>query len=141
MREPDLNDYLPVLLMFAFGVVFAAGSLGASWLLGEKGRRSRFKDRPYECGMPIRTEAHARFSVKFYLVAVLFILFDVEVVFMYPWALSFGSTATEGRLLDASRGSGLLPMLLVEAAVFVLILFLGWAYVIKKGVLEWHKEE
>lgn len=140
MREPALNDYLPVLLMLGFGVIFAAGCLGASWLLGEKGRRSRFKDRPYECGMPIKTEAHARFSVKFYLVAVLFILFDVEVVFMYPWALSYGSSVTEGRLLDASD-PGLVWLLLGEAAAFVLVLFLGWAYVIKKGVLEWHKEE
>lgn len=141
MREPDLNDYLPVLLMFAFGVIFAGGCLGASWLLGEKGRRSQFKDRPYECGMPIKTEAHSRFSVKFYLVAALFILFDVEVVFLFPWALSFGSGVTEGRLLDVSQGSGVWTMLLWEAAAFLLILFLGWAYVVKKGVLEWHKEE
>lgn len=134
MREPDLNDYLPVLLMFAWGVVFAGGALAASWLLGQRGRRSKLKDRPYECGMPLRTEAHARFGVKFYLVAVLFILFDVEVVFMYPWAVSFGST-------EVRAGAPSMALLLGEVAAFVLILFLGWAYVIKKGVLEWHKED
>ena len=134
MREPDLNDYLPVLLMFLWGIVFAGGALAASWLLGQKGRASKLKDRPYECGMPLKTEAHARFGVKFYLVAVLFILFDVEVVFMYPWAVSFGSTA-------ARAGAPSMGLLLGEAAAFVLILVLGWAYVIKKGVLEWHKED
>lgn len=134
MREPDLNDYLPVLLMLGWGVVFAVGALGASWLLGEKGRKSKYKDRPYECGMPIQSEAHARFGVKFYLVAVLFILFDVEVVFMYPWAVSFGSTTVRG-------GAPSTALLLWEVLVFVVILFLGWAYVIKRGVLEWHKED
>ncbi|MCE9636907.1 MAG: NADH-quinone oxidoreductase subunit A [Planctomycetes bacterium] len=134
MREPDLNDYLPVLLMLGWGVVFAVGALGASWLLGEKGKKSKYKDRPYECGMPIQSEAHARFGVKFYLVAVLFILFDVEVVFMYPWAVSFGSTTVRG---DAPSTA----LLMWEILAFVVILFLGWAYVIKKGVLEWHKED
>lgn len=141
MRPPDLNDYLPILLMFGFGVIFAGGCLGVSWLLGEKGRRSRFKDRPYECGMPIRTEAHARFSVKFYLVAVLFILFDVEVVFMYPWAVSFGSDGGHGRILDVAGNPDFLKILLLEAAVFVAILVVGWLYVVRKGVLEWHREE
>jgi NADH-quinone oxidoreductase subunit A len=134
MREPELNDYLPVLLMLAWGVIFAVGALGASWLLGEKGRENRAKDRPYECGMPIQSEAHARFGVKFYLVAVLFILFDVEVVFMYPWAVSFGST----EIRASAPGMG---VLLWEVAAFALVLFAGWAYVIKKGVLEWHREE
>lgn len=135
MTEPALNDYLPVLFMFAFGIIFAGGALGASWLLGEKGRRSRFKDRPYECGMPIQTQAHERFAVKFYLVAVLFILFDVEVVFMYPWAVSFGNP-------DGSRaGAPEMALLLGEVAAFALVLFLGWWYVVKKGVLEWHKED
>lgn len=140
MRQPDLNDYLPVLFMLAFGVIFAGGALAASWLLGERVKPSKYKDRPYECGMPIQSEAHARFGVKFYLVAVLFILFDVEVVFMYPWAVSFGSGVTAGRIPDLASGE-FHRFLLVEAATFVAILFLGWLYVVKKGVLEWHKEE
>jgi NADH-quinone oxidoreductase subunit A len=134
MSEPALNDYLPVLVMAGFGVLFAGGALAASWLLGERGRKSRFKDTPYECGMPIQSEAHERFAVKFYLVAVLFILFDVEVVFMYPWALSFG--AGEGRGTAPAAG-----LLLAQVGTFALILFLGWVYVVRKGVLQWHRDD
>ena len=129
------NDYLPVLFMAAWGAVFAGGALAASWLLGERGRKTRTKDTPYECGMPIRSQAHARFGVKFYIVAMLFILFDVEVVFMYPWAVSFGHG-------DVTRaGFPGLSLLLWEVAAFVLVLFLGWVYVVKKGVLEWQTED
>jgi NADH-quinone oxidoreductase subunit A len=95
------------------------------------------KNTPYECGMPIRTEAHSRFSVKFYLVAMLFILFDVEVVFMYPWATSYGvdrSPATRVAAPDTG-------MLLWEAGIFTLVLVVGLVYVIKKGVLEWQKAD
>lgn len=131
---PPIDDYLPVLIMALFGVIFASALLGVSKLLGERGRQNRVKNTPYECGMPIESHAHARFSVKFYIVAMLFILFDIEVVFMYPWAVSFGN----GEFQRASfPGTGLL---LAEAAAFVLVLFLGWVYVVKKGVLEWHSE-
>jgi len=114
---------------------FAVGSLGISKLLGERGRQNRTKNTPYECGMPIQSEAHSRFSVKFYLVAMLFILFDVEVVFMYPWATSYGldrGTAPAGP--DVS-------MLLWEAAAFTAVLVVGLVYVLKKGVLEWNKAD
>jgi len=128
------NDYLPVLFMLLFGIVFAVGGLAVSWLLGHRGRANPVKNTPYECGMPIRSEAHSRFSVKFYIVAMMFILFDVEVVFMFPWAVSFGNDA----ITRASfPGTGLL---LAEAAVFVAVLFAGWVYVVKKGVLEWQQE-
>ncbi len=133
-RDDVANDYLPVLFMLGFGVLFAGGALGASWLLGQRGRQNKVKNTPYECGMPIRSEAHSRFSVKFFIVAMLFILFDVEVVFMFPWVVSYGSG-------DVARAS--FPgtaVLLAEAAVFLAVLFLGWVYVVKKGVLEWHKE-
>ncbi len=129
-----MNDYLPVLFMALFGVLFATAALGVSALLGQRGRQNRVKNTPYECGMPIESHAHARFSVKFYIVAMLFILFDVEVVFMYPWAVSFGNSDFAR---DAFPGTGLL---LAEAAAFVVVLFLGWVYVVKKGVLEWHQE-
>jgi NADH-quinone oxidoreductase subunit A len=118
-------------------VVFAVGSMTVSHLLGEKGRQNRTKNTPYECGMPIQSEAHSRFSVKFYLVAMLFILFDVEVVFMYPWAASFGldrGVAAAGKAPDTA-------MLLWEAAVFTAILAVGLVYVLKKGVLEWQKAD
>ena len=130
-----VNEYWPILAMAGFGVVFAAGSLTVSHFLGEKGRQNRVKNTPYECGMPIQSDARSRFSVKFYLVAMLFILFDVEVVFMYPWAASFG----------VDRGAGVIGpdtgMLLWEAAVFTAILAIGLVYVLKKGVLDWQKAE
>lgn len=126
------NNYLPVLIMAGLGVLFAGSALGASWLLGEKGRENPVKNTPYECGLPIESQAHERFSVKFYAVAMLFILFDVEIVFMYPWAVSFGKSS------DSSAVSP--GLLLAEALAFVLVLFVGWFYVVKKGVLEWQKE-
>jgi NADH-quinone oxidoreductase subunit A len=131
-----INEYWPILAMAGFGVVFAVGSMTVSHFMGEKGRQNRTKNTPYECGMPIQSEAHSRFSVKFYLVAMLFILFDVEVVFMYPWATSFG--------LDRVAAAGKAPdtgMLLWEAAVFAAILGVGLVYVLKKGVLEWQKAD
>jgi len=128
------DDYLPVLFMLLFGIVFAVAGLGGSWLLGHRGRSNRVKNTPYECGMPIRSEAHSRFSVKFHIVAMMFILFDIEVVFMFPWAVSYGN-------IDIGRGS--FPgtgLLLAEAAVFVAVLFAGWVYIVKKGVLQWQQE-
>ena len=128
-----VNEYWPILAMAGFGVLFAVGSMVVSHLLGERGRQNRTKNTPYECGMPIKTEAHSRFSVKFYLVAMLFILFDVEVVFMYPWATSYG--------VDRGTAGPDTTMLLWEAAVFTAILLAGLVYVLKKGVLEWQKAE
>ena len=136
MPTADLaqNDYLPVLFMLLFGIGFAVAGLFGSWLLGHRGRSNPVKNTPYECGMPIRSEAHSRFSVKFYIVAMMFILFDIEVVFMFPWAVSFGNIDIAR---DAFPGTGLL---LAEAAVFVAVLFAGWVYVVKKGVLSWQQE-
>jgi NADH-quinone oxidoreductase subunit A len=131
---PAVNEYWPILFMAGFGVLFAAGSMGISVLLGERGRQNRIKNTPYECGMPIQSEAHSRFSVKFYLVAMLFILFDVEVVFMFPWGASYGT--------DRPAGSGPdITMLLWEAGVFTVVLVVGLVYVLKKGVLEWQKAD
>jgi len=131
------NEYWPILFMAGFGVLFAGGSMVISKLLGERGRQNRTKNTPYECGMPIQSDARSRFSVKFYLVAMLFILFDVEVVFMYPWATSYGLDRTGPSAANAPE----IPMLLWEAAVFTLILVVGLVYVLKKGVLEWSKAE
>ena len=132
-----VNEYWPILAMAGFGVLFAVGSLTISHLLGEKGRQNRTKNTPYECGMPIQSDARSRFSVKFYLVAMLFILFDVEVVFMYPWAASYGLDGAAAQRSAAPETS----LLLWEAAVFTAILLLGLVYVLKKGVLEWQKAE
>ncbi|MHC4469851.1 MAG: NADH-quinone oxidoreductase subunit A [Planctomycetota bacterium] len=122
-----LNDYLPVLLTVVFAGGFAVLALVASALIGKKSKGNPTKDTPYECGMPIISEAHVRFSVKFYLVAMLFILFDIEVVFLYPWAVVFDD-------LPAS-------LVFVEMLVFIAILFVGWLYMVKKGVLRWSKTE
>ena len=138
--EPNLVQYIPIAVLLGIALFFALLLPILSLSLGPKrlGQRALM---PYESGMTPIGEAQRRLPVKFYRIAVLFILFDVEVLFMYPWAVSFGSTVTEGRLLDPSAGSGMHKVLLFEAAAFVAILFLGWAYVVKKGVLEWHKEE
>jgi NADH-quinone oxidoreductase subunit A len=128
-----VNEYWPILAMAGFGVLFAAGSMFISHLLGERGRQNKTKNTPYECGMPIKTEAHSRFSVKFYLVAMLFILFDVEVVFMYPWAASYGA--------DRGGAGPDTALLLWEAAIFTAVLLAGLVYVLKKGVLEWQKAD
>ena len=123
----ELNDYLPVLLATGFALVFAVGMLVLSAFVGKKAKGNPSKDTPYECGMPIITDARVRFSVKFYLVAMLFILFDIEVVFLYPWAVVF---------------SDLSPALVfTEMIVFVVILFAGWLFMVKKGVLRWNTND
>jgi NADH-quinone oxidoreductase subunit A len=81
-----VSDYLPVLVQIVLAVGFAVASLVASALLGKRALRNRVKDSAYECGMLPVGDGQARFSVKFYLVAMLFVLFDIEVVFLYPWA-------------------------------------------------------
>src|SRR5215467_16095281 len=82
----QLAQYLPVLMLGILAVLFSAGMLIGSVILGKKGKRSKIKDTPYECGMLPVGAGNPRMSVKFYLVAMLFILFDIEVVFLYPWA-------------------------------------------------------
>ena len=122
-----LNDYLPVLLTILLAGGLAVILLGLSALIGKKAKGNPVKDTPYECGMPIITDAHTRFSVKFYLVAMLFILFDIEVVFLYPWAVVFDD-------LPAT-------LVFVEMVVFIAILFAGWLFMVQKGVLRWNKPE
>ena len=116
-----LQPYIPILLLIVFVVANAIMMLGVSHIFSTY-RRTPTKIAPYESGMPVLGDARERFSVKFYLVAVLFILFDIEIVFLYPWAVTFD------RL-------GLLA--LVEMLLFIAILFVGYAYVWKKGALEW----
>ena len=122
LMESQLAQYIPILMLGALVTTFALGTLLASALLGKTGFRSRIKDTAYECGMLPVGEGSARFSVKFYLVAMLFILFDVEVVFLYPWAVAFN------RL-------GLLAF--IEALIFIAILLVALAYAWRKGALEW----
>jgi len=119
-----LQPYIPVLLVVAFVVANAILMLGLSHVLSSY-RRTPVKLTPYESGMPVLGDARERFSVKFYLVAMLFIVFDIETVFMFPWAAAF-------QQLPAMRG-----LLLVEMFVFVAILAIGYLYIWKRGALQW----
>ncbi len=122
----QLPQYLPVLMLATLAVLFALGMLAASVILGKTGRRSPIKDTAYECGMlPIGPGA-PRLSIKFYLVAMLFILFDIEVVFLYPWAVVYKEML--------ARHAGLV---LGGMLSFVGILFVGYLYAVKKQALDW----
>lgn len=121
-----VRDYLPVLLQVLVAIIFAASALIISVLLGKTGRRNPTKDSAYECGMLPEGASHSRFSVKFYVVAMLFILFDIEVVFMYPWAVVY-------REFIVTHGPGIFWSMLS----FVGILTVGYVYAVKKGALDW----
>jgi NADH-quinone oxidoreductase subunit A len=122
-----LRDYLPVLLQLIVAVGFAVSALVLSVLLGKTGRRTPAKDTAYECGMVPQGEAQPRFSVKFYLVAMLFILFDLEIVFMYPWAVVYKEAIAQGSVIFWSMLS------------FITILMVGYVYALKKGALDFKK--
>jgi NADH-quinone oxidoreductase subunit A len=119
-------QYVPVLLLAIVAVSFSVGMLAASVWLGKRGRRSRVKDTAYECGMRPVGEGATRMSVKFYLVAMLFILFDIEVVFLYPWAVIFKSMVR--------RQPGLI---LGSMLAFMAVLFIGYIYALKKEAFDW----
>ena len=121
MPDNYFARYIPLLIQFGVALVLALGMVLASTLLG-KHRYTRAKFTPYECGMTPVGDAKERFSVKFYLVAMLFILFDVEAVFLYPWAILFKELQVFG---------------FVEMMVYIAILLVGLWYVWKKGVLDW----
>jgi NADH-quinone oxidoreductase subunit A len=121
------QDYLPVLVQVIFAVGFAAIALVLSVVVGRVGKRTPIKDTAYECGMIPQGEAQPRFSVKFYLVAMLFILFDIEIVFMYPWAVVYR---------DYIAKYGALPIF-GSMLSFIVILLVGFVYAIKKGALDW----
>ena len=129
------GDYLPVFVLIVFAISLAVIQLVISWILGKRGVHNAVKDSAYECGIEPTGEAHTRFSVKFYLVAMLFILFDIEVVFLYPWAVHFGSGQADG-VIFATRGE-LVRFLFAEMFVFIVILFMGWFWVVKKKALDW----
>lgn len=121
-----MENYIALVLMIVTGIAFGAVSIKAHEILGPK-RPSREKLTTYESGMEPVKSAHERFSVKFYLVAMLFILFDIEVVFMYPWAVTFTEFFAEG-----IGGMALFAMLL-----FIVTLLFGYIYILKKGALKW----
>jgi NADH-quinone oxidoreductase subunit A len=122
-----IREYVPILLQAIVAIGFAAGALILSVLLGKSGLRTKTKDSAYECGMVVQGEAQPRFSVKFYLVAMLFILFDLEIVFMYPWAVVYREAVAQSHVIFWSMLS------------FVSILMVGYVYALKKGALDWKK--
>ena len=126
MEQTQLSQYLPVLMLGVLAVVFSFGMLVMSVVLGQRGKRPAVKDTPYECGMIPVGEGNTRMSVKFYLVAMLFILFDIEVVFLYPWAVIYRE------MLKESGG-----MILGAMVSFMVILFVGYLYAVKKGAFDW----
>src|SRR3954466_10781763 len=131
------RTYLPVLLLLGFVVMNAVLMLGLSHLT-LRPRPSAVKQAPYESGMPPLGDAHERFSVKFYMVAVLFILFDIETVFMIPWGAYYRQLSCTVPLVNNICPSGHLSMFgLVEMLVFIVILLVGFLYVWKKGALQW----
>ncbi|HEX5833027.1 MAG TPA: NADH-quinone oxidoreductase subunit A [Pyrinomonadaceae bacterium] len=123
-----LYDYLPILLMFIVAAGFAVGNVLLSQFVGQR-KRTRTKLMPYECGKDPVGSARERFSVKFYLIGMLFILFDIEVIFLVPWAAVFKTLAAQG---DAMRW-----FIYLEMMVFVGLLLAGYIYVVKKGAFDW----
>src|ERR1700733_9128197 len=120
------QSYFPVLVQVLIAIALAAGLIGASTLLGKRAR-SPLKDTPYESGMAPVGSARERFSVKFYLVGMIFILFDIEAVFLYPWAVVYRELKMFG---------------FFEMLIFVAVVLIGFFYVYKKGALDWsHNRE
>jgi len=117
-----MREYIPVLLFLVVAIGFAGGTILLSSLIVPQ-RRNRVKMSPYECGVEPVGTARERFTIRFYLTAVLFILFDIEAVFLYPWAVAFKQLGLYG---------------LIEGLLFIAILLVGYLYVLKKRALDWN---
>src|ERR1700722_17805459 len=116
-----MEQYLPIVILLALAVAFVAGSFLASALLGPK-RGTAAKEGPYESGIVPRQSPATRFPVRFYLVAMIFIIFDIEIVFLYPWAVMYHQLSTFG---------------LAEMATFAVVVFIAFAYLVSNGALDW----
>ena len=126
--EGQLIQYLPVLILLGVAVAFAVGNLIISKLVGKRAKSNPTKDSPYECGMLAEGEGSSRMSVKFYLVAMLFILFDIEVVFLFPWAVVYKDMLSQNA--DLIFGSMI---------SFLGILLVGYIYAVKKNAFDWKR--
>ena len=122
----ELSAYLPILLMFIVAAGFAVGNILLSQFVGQR-KRTRTKLMPYECGKDPVGSARERFSVKFYLIAMIFILFDIEVIFLIPWAVVFQTLTAQG------MGT----FVYAEMMLFIALLLVGYIYVVKKGAFDW----
>jgi NADH-quinone oxidoreductase subunit A len=119
----NLSDYLPIFFMFIAAMAFIVLSMVATHALGPK-KQSKIKQDAFECGIESQGDARTPFSIKYFLIAILFVLFDVEVIFMYPWAVNFKTLGIAG---------------LIEMFMFMGFLVLGLVYIIRKGALTWEK--
>lgn len=119
--QSDQYSYIPILMQFILAVGFVVGTIIISGKLGPK-RTSEVKDKNFECGIESVGNARIPFSVKYFLVAILFVLFDVEVIFLYPWAVNFKELGMEGML---------------KMIIFMSLLLVGFFYIIKKKALDW----
>lgn len=116
-----MSGYIAILLSFGFVLLIALGMLAMSILFGPK-RPTPTKLEPFECGMTQVTDPRGRFSIKFYLTAIIFVMFDVEIIYLYPWAIAFKKLGLQG---------------FIEMMLFISLLLIALAYAIKKGALEW----
>jgi NADH-quinone oxidoreductase subunit A len=123
MNENYLNNYGPLLLMFILAAGLAGALITASFIIGRH-KRTREKDQPYECGIRPTGDARQPFSVHFYMVGLIFILFDIEAIFLYPWALVYRQLSVFG---------------FVEMVLYIMILLVGYIFLWKKGALNWDK--
>jgi NADH-quinone oxidoreductase subunit A len=124
MSQFNPQDWFPVLVQAHIAGAVAAGLIGAGVLLGKR-VKNKIKDTPYECGITPTGNAKERFSVKFYLVAMLFILFDIEAIFLFPWAVVYRELKIFG---------------FVEMLLFIVLVLAGFFYIWKKGVLDWAQD-
>ena len=132
MSEFDLFDYAPIGVMFLVAMGFAASQLLVTQLVGPR-KRTATKLMPYECGKDPVGSARDRFSVKFYAVAVIFLLFDIEILFMIPFAVAFKTLLAEEKISGIAFGA----IALVEIMVFIATLVVGYIYVWRKGTFDW----
>jgi len=128
MTSSGLQAYVPLLIHLLVAAFLATALITVSTVIGWR-RPSKTKSQPYECGITPTGDAREPFSVKFYLVAMVFILFDVEAIFLYPWAFIFK---------DLARNAATHWFGFIEMMIYVAILLVGYIYLWKKGALDWH---
>jgi len=121
--ESNLNGFVPILMQIAFSLVFVVGVIIISDFLGPKRKTSR-KNQNFECGLQPIGNARSPFAIKYFLVAILFVLFDVEIIFMYPWAINFKDLGIGG---------------LLKMGGFIALLLVGYLYILKRKALDWEK--
>lgn len=126
-ESQNLATYLPVLVQIVLGLSIPGAILAVSHIFGQRAKGNYIKDKAYECGLPSEGKVHPRFAVKFYVTAMLFILFDIEIVFLLPWALVYQEFLAASIAITGAT------------AAFLSILVIGLIYEVKRGALEWEK--